>query len=203
MASEVEKPLLALDAMGVLYESGDDVAELLVPFVKRKGSKVSPDAVERAYLAASLGQIDAETFWQRMGLHPDVEEEYLAGHRLASGALDLLENARKVFGGVCCISNDVSQWSAKLRRSFGISDVISPWIISGDIGVRKPSAGIYTRAIVALGTPPRRIVFVDDRLKNLDTAKRLGMRTVHFGTTPPTPKLTHTSISRLSQVLDL
>ena len=31
-------PVLALDAMGVLYETGDDVGGLLVPFAQGRGS---------------------------------------------------------------------------------------------------------------------------------------------------------------------
>ena len=49
--------MLILDAMGVLYEAGDDVAELLVPFVGRHGrADLSAEAIDRDYVEASLGQ---------------------------------------------------------------------------------------------------------------------------------------------------
>ena len=49
--------ILILDAMGVLYEAGDDVAELLVPFVGRHGrTGLSAEAIDRDYVEASLGQ---------------------------------------------------------------------------------------------------------------------------------------------------
>ena len=49
-----------LDAMGVIYVSRDDVAELLIPFVAdHKGAH--PDLVRTAYNAARLGQISDRT----------------------------------------------------------------------------------------------------------------------------------------------
>src|SRR4030095_5274894 len=61
--------ILILDAMGVLYEAGDDVAELLVPFVGKHGhAGLSAEAIDRAYVEASLGRMDTEAFWRRMGV---------------------------------------------------------------------------------------------------------------------------------------
>lgn len=48
---------IALDAMGVLFEAADEVAELLVPFVLSANPAATADDVESAYLAASLGDL--------------------------------------------------------------------------------------------------------------------------------------------------
>jgi len=77
--------ILALDAMGVLYATGDDVGDLLVSFAHDKGSSAVAAEIEQAYLAASLGQIDAEEFWWQIGLDPRLEDDYLRRHRLADG----------------------------------------------------------------------------------------------------------------------
>ncbi len=47
--------VIVLDAMGVIYRARDDVAELLVPFVERHGSRASADHVAALYEKASLG----------------------------------------------------------------------------------------------------------------------------------------------------
>ena len=49
----MKRIVLVVDAMGVLYESADDVAELLVPFVNENGGESDPGAIERQYLEAS------------------------------------------------------------------------------------------------------------------------------------------------------
>lgn len=171
--------ILVLDAMGVLYQAGDDVAELLVPFVRRHGAaSLSAEDVDRAYVAASLGQVEPAEFWGRMGVDAAREDDYLAGHRLIDGTLDALPRLKARYGRLVCLSNDVSRWSLKLRRQFGLEAWIDTWFISGDLGLRKPSPEIYRHAIDVLTVRPQDIVFVDDRPRNLDAARDVGLQTV-------------------------
>ena len=74
------------------------------------------------------------------------------------------------------LSNDVPRWSIKFRRLFEIEVAIDPWIISGDVGHRKPSPVIYQRLLAALRVPAHKVVFVDDRFKNLEAAQGLERR---------------------------
>ena len=55
-------------------------------------------------------------------------------------------------------------------------------MISGDVGIRKPDAGIYNVLLRSVGKPAQDCIFVDDRVKNLDAAQMLGFQTVLFGT---------------------
>ena len=48
------------------------------------------------------------------------------------------------------------------------------------LGVRKPHDAIYERALQIMQTPPEDCLFIDDRSENLEPAKRLKMRTMHF-----------------------
>lgn len=196
------RPVLALDAMGVLYETGDDVGELLVPFVRRRGSTATAAEIEQAYLAASYGQIDAPSFWERIGLAPALEDEYLAGHRLSAGARELLDGATDLFDSICCLSNDVAAWSAKLRRRHGLEPAIPLWFVSGEIGLRKPDPGIYRHMRVHLGGSGKGILFVDDRVANLDAARKLGLRTLLFDPAGKLDPGTHPRIGRLEELLD-
>ena len=41
--------ILVLDAMGVVYQSCDDVEELLVPFIREKGSNIDKKTIEYLY----------------------------------------------------------------------------------------------------------------------------------------------------------
>ena len=192
--------ILALDAMGVLYEAADDVAELLVPFVRGRVRDVSADVIERAYIAASLGEIDADQFWRRVGLDPLVEDEYLSGHRLNTGVVNLLAEVASYYDKVCCLSNDVSRWSLKLRRTFRLEQSITPFVISADVGARKPSHAIYEELLRQVDAPAQRILFVDDRVRNLDTAHALGFRTVLFDPSGTAPQSDHPRIEQLAQL---
>lgn len=174
-----------IDAMGVLYEAEDDVAELLIPFVRGRSDGVSPEVIGRLYRSASVGRLTAEEFWRQCGLERERDEAaYLELHQLCGGVreclgMPILRNAK-----VACVSNDISEWSRVLRRRFNLDDLIPHWIVSGDWGVRKPSKRLYEIAMTAINVPPSRTIVLDDRPANLDAAESLGCRTYQVSRSP-------------------
>ena len=52
-------------------------------------------------------------------------------------------------------------------------------VISGEVGLRKPSPEIYSLGAERIGVPASECVFVDDLPGNLKPARELGMATVH------------------------
>jgi HAD superfamily hydrolase (TIGR01509 family) len=194
--------VLALDAMGVLYAGGDDVAELLIPFIRQNGGTADARHVEEKYIEASLGNITAAQFWKDVGIDPGLEDRYLSMHELMPGVDAILRLAVSMSCSICCISNDVREWSGKLRRRFSLADRITDWFVSGDIGSRKPDERIYRFALNSLGVPAERVLFVDDRVRNLDAATRLGMDTVWLSP-KDMPSQYHRRIGSLELLADL
>jgi HAD superfamily hydrolase (TIGR01509 family) len=169
---------VVLDAMGVLFAAADDVAELLVPFVRAAGGNT--DVVEAAYLDASLGRIDADAFWEQVGLDATLESRYLAAHALVPGAREFLHHAQDVGMPVWCLSNDVSRWASTIRTTLGIEGLLRGVIISSDVGVRKPDSLIYQHLLERVGCPASELLFVDDRPRNVAAAAALGIRSICF-----------------------
>ena len=58
----------------------------------------------------------------------------------------------------------------------GMFDVV---VISGEVGMRKPEAGIFALTLDQLGLPAHRCVFVDDLGHNIEAAAALGLAGVH------------------------
>ena len=57
---------------------GDDVSNLLIPFVARECGCTNGDAIRQLYLPASLGHISSREFWARIRCtYPASEREYL------------------------------------------------------------------------------------------------------------------------------
>jgi putative hydrolase of the HAD superfamily len=180
MSDHRKNALLVLDAMGVIYPVKDDVADLLVPYVSRKGGAPAK-VVEECYREASLGNITEDAFWQMVGLSADCEDDYLSGFTLSPGLLETLDRARHIGLPVAALTNDVPRWSRKLRERFRLTEYISTWVVSGEERCRKPDRGIYVSLINRLGNTARHeLLFVDDREKNIDTAHRLGWKTLLF-----------------------
>jgi epoxide hydrolase-like predicted phosphatase len=59
-----------------------------------------------------------------------------------------------------------------------LAQLFDAWVISGEVGIRKPDPAIYELAAERLGLPPDACVFVDDLPGNLKPARAIGMATV-------------------------
>ena len=76
--------------------------------------------------------------------------------------------------------------TAMLSNSWGedrydrsqLEALFDTWVISGEVGVRKPDPAIYALAVERIGLAAEACVFVDDLPGNLKPARALGMATV-------------------------
>jgi putative hydrolase of the HAD superfamily len=62
------------------------------------------------------------------------------------------------------------QWLTGFERVF----------FSCDLRLTKPDPRIFRTVIARLDAAPHDILFVDDRIENIEAAQRAGMRTIHF-----------------------
>ncbi len=171
---------LVLDAMGVIFESADDVAKLLIPFIAEHDGCRDEDWIQTAYLDASLGNISPEEFWARVDLSSQLENDYLARFKLNPGVQALLTLASDNAIPVWCLSNDVGRWSEKLRNNLAIESLLAGSVISGDVGVRKPDREIYRMLLESCGCRIEDLLFVDDRDKNVIAAREFGIDSILF-----------------------
>jgi putative hydrolase of the HAD superfamily len=59
-----------------------------------------------------------------------------------------------------------------------LAKLFDAWVISGEVGIRKPDPAIYELAAERLALAPEQCVFVDDLPGNLKPARAIGMATV-------------------------
>jgi len=183
--------IVVLDAMGVIYSVADDVRDLLWPFIVEKGGCQDIERIREAYIAASLGRTSSREFWIAVDMDPKLEDEYLERHRLTDGLLAFLQQMNHRGHKVWCISNDLSEWSKKLRIRFRLDEYIVGFVISGDVGIRKPEPAIFQQYLTRSHAVARDSIFIDDSERNLDSAAHLGFETVLFGSTESRAVKTH------------
>lgn len=184
MSSRVRTRWVLLDAMGVVFPVGDDVGELLLPFIRRRVD-VASDVVEANYLKATLGRTTSREFWVAVGLasaYPAVETEYLeSSFQLNHGVAEALQALSDSAVKVGLVSNDVSEWSRHLGRVHGLERWLECTVVSGDVGYRKPSPRIFEHFLQSTSARARDCVAVDDRPANLRAAASLGIAGILFG----------------------
>ena len=78
---------------------------------------------------------------------------------------------------------------------YGLDERFDDVVLSGDVGVRKPSRRIYTLAAERLGVDPADCVFVDDLAHNVSGAERVGMSGIHHTDTGATVRQLETLFS--------
>ena len=175
--------VVALDGMGVLYREAEDVAALLVPFVREMGSEASDSEIVAKARSLSLGRITTGEFWRSVGFednHAQLDADYLARHQLTPGVIKYLRSLRDRGVRVACLTNDATNWATQLRSRHSLDGLIDPWVISGSVGVRKPDKPIFEVLRRTTGEPAGKILVIDDDLDILDAARQLGFVTAWF-----------------------
>lgn len=78
------------------------------------------------------------------------------------------------------ISNTNQLHFEDARARFQIVRDVETWVLSYEVGARKPDAAIYQKAIEVAGVAPQEIVYVDDRLDLIEAGRALGLRAHPF-----------------------
>ena len=72
-----------------------------------------------------------------------------------------------------------NSWGTRRYDRGLLAELFDGIVISGEVGMRKPTPEIYELGAQRIGVEPRACVFVDDLPFNLAPASELGMATVH------------------------
>jgi epoxide hydrolase-like predicted phosphatase len=155
-------------------------AEGLDPDTVRDRFRSDPEA-RRLLKALETGALAVAEFEPRFAALLEVESERLidrlfAGMEPDTAMLDGVRAVRRAGFRTGLLSNswgDATAYDPAL-----LEELFDAWVISSDVGVRKPDPAVYKLAAERLGLPPAACVFVDDLPGNLKPASALGMATV-------------------------
>jgi len=136
---------------------------------------------------ASLGQASEEDVWNWVQGRLSLDDQKLADLRRDFFLHDLIDSqlvdfirALKEEYTVGMITNAWPNIRHMLTAVWGVADAFEKIIVSAEEGLVKPDPAIYKLALAALDIAPADAVFVDDFIENVDGARAVGMRAVHF-----------------------
>ena len=78
------------------------------------------------------------------------------------------------------INNEPLELNERRIQQFQLRREFKAFFSSCYLGIRKPDEGIYRLALEVTQRHPEECLFIDDRELNLECARQLQMRTVHF-----------------------
>jgi epoxide hydrolase-like predicted phosphatase len=143
------------------FRSDETTRELLIAF--EEGRIEEPEFEH--HLAGGLG-VAPEQLIDRLFAHVGPGAEMIAAVTAARAAgirTGLLSNS----------------WGTRRYDRAMLAELFDGVVISGEVGMRKPSPAIYALGAERIGVAPEACVFVDDLPFNLEPATELGMATVH------------------------
>lgn len=81
---------------------------------------------------------------------------------------------------IVLLSNDVSEWSAFITEYYQRNQYFMDKIVSGDVKCRKPDDKISQLTLERIKKQPSECIFIDNSVKNLDAAEKLGIKPILF-----------------------
>jgi 2-haloacid dehalogenase len=93
------------------------------------------------------------------------------------GILDKLKAAgHRIFG--------LTNWSAEkfnlVRQKYKVFELFDDIVVSGEVKLVKPDPAIFDLLLQKNHLRPEECVLVDDTLHNLEAARKMGFKTIHF-----------------------
>jgi putative hydrolase of the HAD superfamily len=146
------------------------------------------DRHELASPAFEMGQITLDTYLERTVFYrkraftrqefADFIFEQSEELPESRAVLSSLAQTRKYL--MATINNEPLELNLKRIEQFNLRRDLKAFFSSCFLGIRKPDEGIYRLALEVTQRRPEECLFIDDRELNLECARKLGMRTIHF-----------------------
>jgi epoxide hydrolase-like predicted phosphatase len=176
---------LLIDYGGVLTT---DLFDSFGAFCRREG--LAPETVterlrhdrgcRELLIAFETGRLEEGQFETRFAAMlgvpaPELIDRMFAGSRPDPAMAEAVRAAHDAGIRTGLVSNS---WGTRRYDRALLSELFDAVLISGEVGIRKPTPEIYRLAAKRIGVVPQQCVFVDDLPFNLGPAAELGMATV-------------------------
>ena len=79
---------------------------------------------------------------------------------------------------VACMTNAVLSWAQHLRRGLGLEGLVAHWVVSAEVGARKPSNAMFEGLRRMTGVAYSNMLLVDSDPSTLEAGRGVGMSTV-------------------------
>ena len=180
MGHKIAGILFDLGGVLVALDGGPSMAKLL-------GLEPKHEALHAMWIASpsvvahETGKIEAAAFAAALVAElnlPVTAEGFLQDFRawptgLLPGALQLLDELPDAYQVAALSNTSAVHWEAIL--AMGLADRFEQIYLSHQIGCLKPAAEAFMVALQGMALSPPDVLFLDDRMPNIDAAAKLGM----------------------------
>lgn len=179
----MREPVLLWDVMDTLVR--DPFREVMPAFFGMSLDELIRVKHPTAWVEFETGQLDETTFLQRFfadGRDYDAQgfkTRIQISYDWIEGMQPLLAELHERGYEMHVLSN-YPVWYRWIEERIRLSRYVAWSFVSCHTGVRKPSVRAYLGAAEHLGVEPGQCLFIDDRTRNVDAAREVGMQAAHF-----------------------
>lgn len=187
-ASALKLAAIAFDLGNVLVAA--DHFRFCRPFAAL--ANLTPDEVYAAVFGSDLepgydtGRVSSEEFYRRVMDRFHLALPYPRFCELWNGIFAPLEDMEQTVARLAplyplyLLSNTNPLHFQYIKKHYPLLRHFRRFILSYEVGSRKPEAGIYQALIREMGAPPERCLYLDDLLPFVETARSHGLAAWHF-----------------------
>jgi 2-haloacid dehalogenase len=92
----------------------------------------------------------------------------------------LVDRLKRAGYELCLLSNISAEKFPLALDIHPFLDHFDTRVLSGEVKMIKPERGIFVHTLKQLGRSPDACIFIDDNLANIETARSLGIPSIHF-----------------------
>lgn len=123
-------------------------------------------------------------YWNKLSkdlkIHPDeLRNLTIETFPLDQRMLEIIGKIRDKYK-IIMMSNQVETWLEKVIEEYALKDKFHYFVNSYHTNFRKPDEGIFKIALERSKSKASEALFIDDKLENINAAKKLGMKVILF-----------------------
>lgn len=148
------------------------------------------------YIGYYIGKYDCDSFWRAIMKHFNLKEtakinpvalsgSYLNSYSVYQEVLDVALQLKKKYL-VALFSNLTPEMRNHIRQAHETKKYFKPEVYSCDADVKsiKPDPKPYRVILKKMGLPAKNCLLIDNSLKNIQAAQKLGFKTIFFKNRP-------------------
>lgn len=179
---------IIFDLGGVYFTDGTKQA---IEVISEKYN-LDPEKV-KAVLKGELGtkyridEITADTFWEEAKKYWNIKASsaelaqiWLDGYKPIEGTIDIVKRLKEKGYELLFLSDNVKERVGYLQEKYNFLSYFKDGVFSHIAKTRKPDPKIYLLALEKSSNPIEDCLYIDDNLKLVESAEKLGMKGVQF-----------------------
>ena len=158
--------------------NGFDAAEIFRYVFDLEAGAIN--ALEEGVISATEFYLDLKG---RYGLATDFEEFAYIWNNIfydSPEVNELIKNLKARNLPVFLLSNTNELHFAHIIEKFPVVHLLDEWILSFEVGAKKPKRRIFEAVFERTDVPPERVLYIDDVAEYVDAARALGMQGLVF-----------------------